>query len=408
MGHSTRGIYPESDGTWQVDKWWKDTRLRKRGFASSEEAQHWLIRQLEALRVVVIHGEKPKRTFDEAAAHYLRLNQAKTSIVTEAYLLRSVMPYIGALLLPQVHDASLAPYVSKRLAQGRAHKTVNLALGIVRRILNLAASAWRDENGHTWLERTPMITMLPLVGHQREPGPISWADQRALLPRLPQHLSRMALFVLNTGVRDDVVCNLRWAWEIGIPELGISVFEVPREHVKGRRRSRVVVCNSVAQSIIEEVRGMHDEFVFVYRRERVKNLDEAPQMPYRPIEMMNNTAWQRARREADLGDLHVHDLRHTVGMRLREAGVPESTRADILWHSSPSMTHHYSVAQIVELHAALEKVKEDNGRWNKSLLTLRREQEERRGFKSPPKVPQISPKRKNGLETKISKPLIRL
>lgn len=49
--------------------------------------------------------------------------------------------------------------------------------------------------------------------------------------------------------------------------------------------------------------------------------------------------------------------------------------ADILWHSSPTMTHHYSVAQIVELHAALEKVKEDAGRWNKSLATLRREQE---------------------------------
>jgi len=92
-------------------------------------------------------------------------------------------------------------------------------------------------------------------------------------------------------------------------------------------------------------------------------------------------------KEAGLGDLHVHDLRHTVGMRLREAGVPEGTRADILWHSTPSMTHHYSVAQIVELHAALEKVKDDNGRWNKSLLTLRREQEAARE-KSPPTVPQ--------------------
>jgi integrase len=388
MGQTTRGIYPESEGTWQVDKWWGSTRLRKRGFISFEEAEHWLIRQLEGLRVVVIHGERPKRTFDEAAAHYLRLNQAKTSIVTDAYLLQSVMPFIGPLLLPQVHDGSLAPYVSRRLAEGRAHKTINLALGVVRRILNLAASAWRDENGHTWLERAPMITLLPLVGHQREPRPVTWAEQRALLPSLPPHLSRMALFVLNTAVRDDVACNLRWDWEIRIPELGISVFEVPREHVKGKMRSRVVVCNSVAQSIVESVRGMHAEFVFVYRRERIKNWNDAPQMPYRPIETMNNTAWQRARREAHLGDLHVHDLRHTVGMRLREAGVPESTRADILWHTSPSMTHHYSVAQIVELHAALEKVKEDNGRWNKSLLTLRREQEATRGGESPPKVPQ--------------------
>lgn len=104
---------------------------------------------------------------------------------------------------------------------------------------------------------------------------------------------------------------------------------------------------------------------------------------------MNNTAWQRARKAADLGDLHVHDLRHTVGMRLREVAVPEGTIADILWHSPATMTRHYSVAQIVELHAALEKVKvmEDNGRWNRSLATLRREQEETRREANPQKVP---------------------
>jgi len=103
---------------------------------------------------------------------------------------------------------------------------------------------------------------------------------------------------------------------------------------------------------------------------------------------MNNTAWQRARRQTGLGDLHVHDLRHTTGMRLREAGVTESTRADILWHTGPTMTHHYSMAQIVELHAALEKIKDDTGRWNKSLATLKLEQQEARRDGSPAKVPQ--------------------
>ena len=70
-----------------------------------------------------------------------------------------------------------------------------------------------------------------------------------------------------------------------------------------------------------------------------------------------------------MGALHVHDLRRTSGMRSREAGVGESTRADILWHTSPTMTHHYSTALIIELHEAVEKVKDDTGRWNKSLAT---------------------------------------
>ena len=105
-----------------------------------------------------------------------------------------------------------------------------------------------------------------------------------------------------------------------------------------------------------------------------------------PIETMNNTAWQRARTEAGLDDLHVHDLRHTVGMRLREAGVKEETIADILWHNRRGMTAHYSMAQIVEIRDALELITDERNRFNKSLATLIRE-------KSPQKVPTAEKKR---------------
>ena len=92
-----------------------------------------------------------------------------------------------------------------------------------------------------------------------------------------------------------------------------------------------------------------------------------------PIKAMNNSAWQAARSRAALGDLRVHDLRHTVGMRLREAGVSESTRRDVLWHSNRSVTNHYSMAQIRELHEALEKITQPTNGWNKSLQALKAE-----------------------------------
>lgn len=360
--------------------------LRQRGFASFEEAESWLIRRLEQLRAGDVHGRRAERLFSEAAAYYLVQHQEKASIVSETYHLKSVMPTIGHLPIHQVHDGTLAPHVEMRLDAGRSHKTVNLELAIVRRILNLCATRWRDDAGNTWLEQAPRITLLPLIGHQREPRPISWQEQRLLLPKLPPHLARMSLFTVNTGARDDVVCSLRWEWEIQVCELGISVFEVPAAHVKGRKRSRLLVCNSVAQSVIESVRGQHDEFVFVYQRLK-KDGSRGRGKPH-AVETMNNTAWQRARHEAGLGDLHVHDLRHTTGMRLREARVPESTRADILWHTSPSMTHDYSMAQIVELRGALEKIKDDTGCWNKSLATLRLEQEARGGAQVPQKSPR--------------------
>jgi len=193
------------------------------------------------------------------------------------------MPFVGHFALDQVHNGTLQAFIKAektpvlvRRANGatvqkvKANKTVNLALGVVRRILNLAARDWRDDNGRTWLLIPPLITLLPLTGHQREPRPLIWEEQRALLPRLPAHLARMALFDLQTGLRDAVVCGLRWDWEIWVPELGASVFEVPRMNVKGRKKVRYVVCNSVAQSIIESARGEHPEYVFVYRGHRLK------------------------------------------------------------------------------------------------------------------------------------------
>ena len=388
MGQSTRGIYQEENGLWEVDKWKLGTRFRQRGFESFDEAERWLIDQLASQRKVLVFGERPRYTFNQAAARYISLNEGKVSLETEIYMLKSVMPYVGQLGLHEIHDDSLKEYRCARLAAGRAHKTINLALGTVRHILNLAATTWRDETNQKWLQHVPKITMLSLNGHQREPRPITWNEQKSLLQKLLGHLARMALFGLNTGVRDDVICSLKWEWEIKIPELGISVFEVVRRHVKGRKQSKILICNSVAQSVIESVRGQHDEYVFVYRRERIKNFTEVPTMPYRRIGTMNNTAWQTARSAAGLGDLHVHDLRHTVGMRLREASVLEGTISDLLWHGTTTVTQHYSVAMILELHQALEKIKEDNGKWNKSLSTLKREQNEARQAATPPNVPQ--------------------
>ncbi len=83
----------------------------------------------------------------------------------------------------------------------------------------------------------------------------------------------MALFVLNTGVRNEALVNLRWNWLVQIPELDTFVFLVPALYVKGRKGSKILILNSTAKSIVEAQRGRHEEYVFVWRRERVTVLD---------------------------------------------------------------------------------------------------------------------------------------
>jgi len=62
---------------------------------------------------------------------------------------------------------------------------------------------------------------------------LTWIKQRRFLPLLPEHLARIALFDLNTGVRDSVVCKSRWDWDVWIEDLQRPVFIVPRQYVKG-------------------------------------------------------------------------------------------------------------------------------------------------------------------------------
>jgi integrase len=102
--------------------------------------------------------------------------------------------------------------------------------------------------------------------------------------------------------------------------------------------------------------------VFAWRRERVKNIDDEPVMPYRPIETMNNNGFQKARRAAGLERVRVHDLRHTFGQRLRDAGVAEEDRALLLGHAIAGMPQHYATATIARLVEAANKANETRDR----------------------------------------------
>jgi integrase len=121
--------------------------------------------------------------------------------------------------------------------------------------LNRAARSYRDGHGRPWLDAMPpLITMLPEC--PRAAYPITWKEQDTLFRRLPPSLARMALFAVNTGLRDSNVCGLQWTWEVAVPEVRRSVFVIPPEAFK-TKRSHVVILNDVAWSIAEAQRSLH-------------------------------------------------------------------------------------------------------------------------------------------------------
>ena len=362
MRTRTKGIQLASDGSRSVDKQYQGTRIFERlGKVTQDEAESWLRQrqaELDAERANLLRcGDQ--QLFAAAAQKYLIESERKKlrSLETVAYHVSLLLPYVGSMALVDVCNDSLQPFIDERLDEDEVKpSTVNRTLEVARTIMNRAARLWRT-NGKPWLATAPLIEMLDEKATRRQPYPITWQQQANLLPRLPVHLQRMVLFALSTGARDANVCRLRWDWERQLPELGRSVFVIPPAEFK-TNRTHVLILNDAAWSVVQECRGMHPDFVFTYRRERVKNLHLAPAMDYKPIATMNNTAFQNARSAAGLERMRVHDLRHTFGQRLRDAGVPEEDRALLLGHAIDGMPQHYATATIARLVEMANKVKE--------------------------------------------------
>ena len=297
-----------------------------------------------------------------AATKYILEHRHKASLRDDIHRLGNLMPFMRRQILRQVHMGSLAPWIASRHRDGVSEGTINHGLQIVRRILNLAATEWIDENGQTWLITAPKIKLLPNRS-KRKPYPLSWEEQDRLFAELPAHLRVMATFKVNTGLRDADVCGLLWDDEVPVPELGMPVFIIPAERVKDtgsrRRDDRLVVLNSFAAGIIEDQRDRHATHVFSY--------DKAP------ITRMGNSAWYGARKRADLDHVRVHDLKHTFGRRLRAAGVSFEDRQDLLGHRSSRMTTHYSAGELRNLITMAEKVARRGGHESVPLILLKRQ-----------------------------------
>lgn len=380
------GLYKQrrSDGSfeWKIDK-----RVRKygricesTGTSDYEEAEKYLTKRLEDIRQATVYGVRPKRRFREAVTKYLKEHSRRRGIGRDDTALANLDPYIGDKLLDEIHNGSFDKYREDRAKAGISIGTVDRDIGTAARVLEEAARKWRDEKTNlTWLVETPMIE------YQREynkrlPYPLDWPEQRLLFSELAAHLHTMALFDVNTGLRDEELCALEWAWEQRVPELDTptirrSVFVLPEGGPAKYGKARLVILNDIAQSIVEGQRGQHDRYVFTFAdfkgaRDR--------------LDTLRNSGWIAARRRAsaryekELGReppkgfrrLRAHDLRHTFGRRLRAAGVSLEDRQDLLGHEAGRITTHYSAAEVETLVTAANLITKSRESSARTVLRL--------------------------------------
>ena len=100
-------------------------------------------------------------------------------------------------------------------------------------------------------------------------------------------------------------------------------------------------------------RCVNGEFAFTYQSVAKEGM---PPQGTPARETQNKSVFQKACNGVGLSQLRVHDLRHTYGQRLRDAGVSQEDRTLLLGHADSGMPRHSAAATVAKLLGASNAV----------------------------------------------------
>jgi integrase len=164
-----------------------------------------------------------------------------------------------------------------------SNATINPALEVVRRILNVAHQDWR------WLKGVPKIRMLKEP--RRRVRFLRREEADRLIEALPTHMKPIVEFALATGCRAGEILGLEWS------RVDLTRKVAWLDH--GTTKSgdgRGIPLNADAVAALEATRGQHARWCFTFGGKRIQT---------------SSTAWDKAKERAGIDDFRFHDLRHT-------------------------------------------------------------------------------------------------
>ena len=244
---------------------------------------------------------------------------------------RQLLPAFGAKPLDRITPEQIGRWFDRfsRTAPGNA----NHALDLLTQIINFAIARGHLE---TNTARAVKRNRRPVLTRFLSREEISRLHR--VLDRQTRHSRReqadIIRLLLLTGCRRSEILRLRWS-------------EVDRDRLvlaDGKTGPRIVPLNTPARRILERRPRGPSPFVF-----------PSPSDPTRP-RSRNLAFWYRARREACIEGVRLHDLRHTHASHAVMNGVPVPVVARLLGHSDVRTTLRYAHLGDREIEQAAERV----------------------------------------------------
>ena len=215
---------------------------------------------------------------------YLEESTEKKSLSDDRDHLKKLERYLRSQRLDAIDMNALQPFIRDRKEKDEVRNaTINRALEIVRRILNLAHQDWR------WIRAVPKIRMLKEP--RRRVRFLRRDEATRLLESMPKHMKPIVRFALSTGCRASEILGLEW----NRVDLTRKVAWLDHGATKSGD-GRGIPLNSDAIAALQSTFGQHPRWCFTFGGKRIQK---------------SSSAWDRARQRAGIEDFRFHDLRHT-------------------------------------------------------------------------------------------------
>jgi len=265
----------------------------------------------------------------------------KRSAERDAWSAKQLQRFFSGRVLSNMKRADVRQYIAMRKAEGITGGTINRELGLLSSALNRARQDW------DWGIPNPAERM-----REREPEGRKFFLTRAQFDRLVStaaqqkrapYLADLIAVAVMTGCRRGELLGL----ECSRVDFKANVLRLGAADTKAGK-ARLVPLNTTAREAL-------------LRRFRYR----ATHCPDSPWVFCTNgglrvqgvrSSFQRTCDTAGLSEFHFHDLRHTCGSWLMQAGVPAGHIAAVLGHSTIRMTERYAHVAPENAQSAVAKL----------------------------------------------------
>jgi integrase len=223
-----------------------------------------------------------------------------------------------------------------KLARKVTDTSINRELGLLR-------SAMRD-----MAKRRPkLIPALPYFPMESERGNVrkgflSEEDfTNKLYPELPRHLKVLAACAFFAGGRKSEWLRIDWS-DVDFEAMLIRFEETKNKHPREVPIAQGLMLDSLLDALKLHNAAWPDEpAVFVYDGKRMATV---------------GAAWAKACTRAGFPGLLFHDMRRSANKLMRDKGVGQNVRMQIMGHLTPSQDVRYGVVDRSDIDAAREKI----------------------------------------------------